>query len=119
MDDAPLPSPDHSLAQRLLGTVGYRQRFVGYRLHRRLGAHPVDLYGVVDVLALLSLPLPQVHIARLAEWVDREVGDAALAECIAAISQGPGSLRDRHLLLAQAVEARLVQAAQAVEPAGV
>ncbi len=116
MNEPSLPSPDARLAQRLLGAVAYDERFVGYRLSRRLGVHPVDLYGVVDLLALLSLPHPRVHLVRLADWVARVVGDEVLAEHIAVIERGPGSERDRHVALGHLVEERLLQAASTIEP---
>ena len=116
VDIAPLPPPDPALARRLLGTVAYDDRFVGYRLHRRLGAHPVDLYGVVDLLALLGLPHPRLHLVRLAHWVASVVGDVALARHITVIERGPGNERDRHVSLGRLVEARLLQAADVIEP---
>jgi hypothetical protein len=112
----PLSSPDARTAQRLLGTVDYERRFVGYRLHRRLGAHPVDLYGLVDLLALLMLDQPRVHLVRLADWVATSLGDDALAQAIALIERGPGCEHDRHVALLRLVEARLLQAAEALEP---
>ncbi len=110
-----LPPPDRATAQRLLGTVGFEQRLVGYRLHQRLGAHPVDLYGVVDLLALLMLEHPQIHLVRLADWVAKEIGDPIMAERIALIERGPGCEHDRHRSLLRLVEARLMQAADVTE----
>ncbi len=112
----PLPPPDSATSQRLLGSLGYDQRFVGYRLQRRLGAHPVNLYGLVDLLALLCLDHPRVHIGKLADWVAAEVGDEELAERIRTIAEQPGSQHVRQLALAQLIESRLLQAVDALEP---
>ena len=74
----------------------------------------MDLYGLMDVLALLALAHPRLHIARLADWTGRVIGDGDLAARMAQIAGAPGSEHERHVALAGVLERRLLQAADAL-----
>jgi hypothetical protein len=115
--DPSLSPLDTTTAQRLLRPVAWADRLVGWQLHRRLGALPIDLQSLPDVLALLTVTHPRLDLPGLARWCDTVLGDAPLARAIADAAAADTPPVEQHRQTARIIEARLLQAIDKLDDA--
>ena len=119
MTPAPLPPPDAALARRLLAPVAWDDRLTVGRLRPPVGLLPSEVRGLVDLELFLAPDeawLPGVDQGAMAAWVERVLGDAALAgalreACAAAPNFVDGCVRCYLMVRARAAQARAALAA--------
>jgi hypothetical protein len=104
-----LNRPSGALARRILTEVGFEQRLIGFRLRRRAGPVRVTLYSFREVVGFLADGIPQMNIARLAQWARNAMGDGELADRIEAVNGDPVSEREKLLRIGILMAERLLQ----------
>ncbi len=83
----PLGEPGPDLAARIRREVPFEHRLTGYRIRRRMGPVPVDLYSFEEVLRFLCEDLPLLDWGRLERWLEAAVGDVELARAVGELSR--------------------------------
>lgn len=78
-------TPDESLARKILGTVPFKERFPAGRLKPPVGIIADNVRSLPELhmfLAPNETSLPGINLAGLPDWIERNMGDAELAEAI-------------------------------------
>jgi hypothetical protein len=109
-----------TVARRLLAMVPYADRLRAGRFRPPVGLIRNDVRSLPELEHLLApepSSLPGLDIARAADWVERVLGDAALADEIRCRAATEGSYVDRCLALHAVVARRVAEARAAVSAA--
>lgn len=117
-----LPPPDVALARRLLGQVPWAERLTVGRLRPPVGLLPSEVRGLCDLELFLAPDeqwLPGVDPKALCAWVERTLGDAALAgalrtELALAESYVDGCVRAWLVVKERVEQARAAAAAEGI-----
>lgn len=112
---------DPTVARRLLAAVPYADRLRAGRFRPPVGLIRNDVRSLPELEHLLApdpSSLPGLDAAKAADWVERVLGDAALAGEIRCQAAAPGSYIDRCLALHAVVARRVAEARAAVTAAG-
>lgn len=93
MDATQLSEPSEELRARVLGRVGFADRFAVAIVHEHTGPMPMTAYGFEQLANLLKVPGARPHFGELQRWVREVVEDEELAGRIAeAMEQGDSDL---------------------------
>ena len=114
MNTKELQRPSQDLAQRILSEVGFEDRLVGYRTHRRLGPSPVALYSYGEVVGFLSEQFPQIKINKLEAWLRDTMGDTEMADKVRMLRDHDLSDQERLLQIRNLMGLRLLQCGRTV-----
>ncbi|MFC1851585.1 hypothetical protein ACFL27_15450 [candidate division CSSED10-310 bacterium] len=101
------PSP--ALAKRIMTEVDFESRFLGYRLHKRLGPVASSLYSVAEVVAFLSEEMPLIDFEALLKWIRDTIGDNDLGQAIEAAIKSDSSDLEKTRHVRNLMYTRLVQ----------
>ncbi|HUT55873.1 MAG TPA: hypothetical protein VM658_20955 [bacterium] len=104
-----LPKPSPELARQVLAPLSFKRRLVGHRLHPRLGAIPVSLYSLDEIVAFLSDVYAQLDLDDLQAWARDSIADHELAAAISAVAASDSSPFNKNQRLRMLLETRLHQ----------
>lgn len=110
--------PSRELAEKLLGTVPFRDRFPAGRLKPPVGLIPSPVRGLREAHLLLEpdvRSLPGLNLAALAAWIRRVIGDGELAQALENETQTANSYVDGCLRAYAVIGDRLTQARQVLD----
>jgi len=85
---------DQALAQKIMGSVPYKDRMPAGRLRPSVGVIRGDVRSLQEVYLLLTpdeQSLPGINLTALAEWIEHAIGDAQLADEVRKTIQNSGS----------------------------
>jgi hypothetical protein len=111
-----LSPPDEMLANKILASVPYKDRFPAGRLSPRLGITRGSVRGMPELhlyLAPDARTLPGINLDRLADWIEQVIRDPAFAEEVRAAIRSAGSYVDGCRKVYELVGIRLDQAREA------
>jgi len=110
----PFQPPTKELATRILGEVGFADRLIGHKMHRRMGPVPVSLYSFEEVVRFLTEDIPQIDLEDLHAWVGEKIGDKDLARAIEEISRKEMDDPEKYLHIRGLMAVRLGQSRRIV-----
>lgn len=113
---AEFSEPNVDLVSRVIGKVGFKHRFVGYRLRKRAGPTAITAYRFEEAAGLLNDEFPQVNLRRLEEWIRTVIRDEELADRISEAIEEETCDRDRMLRVRMLMCERLRQCKSAALP---
>jgi len=109
-----LQRPSEDLAERMLAQVAFKDRLVGYQLHKRLGPTPVTLYSCGEVVGFLSGGFPQIKVNKLETWIRETLCDTELADGIRELKNSVLNDQEKLLRIRNLMAVRLVQCQRTV-----
>ena len=80
-----LTKPDRTLSRRILATASYADRFPAGRLRPPVGIIPGTIRSLQELHLLLApddRSLPGINPTALSDWVEKVIGDSALAQSL-------------------------------------
>ncbi|MCP4716894.1 MAG: hypothetical protein GY868_17355 [Deltaproteobacteria bacterium] len=104
-----LSKPSRELAAQIGTEVDFENRFIGYRLHKRMGPSPVTMYSFGEVVGFLCRPQPQIDFVALKAWVLTAMGDRELADRIGAVIAADTQPFQKNLSIRDLMALRLLQ----------
>jgi hypothetical protein len=107
-----LTKPSRDLAERVLSEVGFEDRLIVYKLHRRAGPMQVTLYSFEEAVGFLFGAFPQPDFVELARWTEAVIKDPELADRIRELADKKASDMKKILALRQLMGTRLQQCRQ-------
>ena len=108
-----LSLPDEMLANKILASVPYKDRFPAGRLTPRLGITRGSVRGMPELhlyLAPDARTLPGINLDRLADWIEQVIRDTEFADEVRAATRTAGSYVDGCRKVYELVGMRLDQA---------
>jgi len=109
-----LEEPGAELAARIRCEVAFEDRLTGYRLRKRMGPVPVDLYSFEEVLRFLCEDLIHLDWGRLERWLEAVIGDAELARAVGEVGRIEGSEQEKTSRVRELMALRWVQCRKTV-----
>jgi|GEM_PF-792098 len=110
--------PERELAEKLLGTVPFRDRFPAGRLKPPVGLIPSPVRSLKEIHLLLEpdvRSLPGLNLDALSEWIRRVIGDEELTRALSDEVQSASSYVDGCLRAHAVIGERLAQARQVLD----
>ena len=104
-----LSKPGRELKKRIKCETGFDGRFIGYRLHKRMGPIPVTVYSFKELYSLLNDPYPRIDFIALKQWILNVIKDTELAEIIGIIIEREESDHEKTSQIRDIFHARLAQ----------
>lgn len=104
-----LSKPDRKLKKRIREETGFHDRFIGYRLHKRMGPIPVTVYSLRELAILLNDPQPRIDFLSLKNWVNDVLTDLEMGSAIDAILKSDESDLQKTARVKHLVTTRLSQ----------
>ncbi len=104
-----LNEPTPQLAARILDEVDFEHRFIGFKMHYRLGPMEVALYSFEEILGLLGEPCPCIDFKELEAWLRSNCQDHELADRIAQETSTPASDMEKTSSVSHLLAIRLMQ----------
>ncbi|MGD8440531.1 MAG: hypothetical protein PVG53_08335 [Holophagae bacterium] len=116
MSDSTTMSPE--TARRILALVPFDRRFPVGQFRPPSGVVPGFVRGFAElefVLMPQKRSLPGVHMERLADWIENEVGDAVAAAEVRDAAAAAGSYVDACMAVYERVRDRVATARRVIE----
>ena len=118
MSNSTTMSPE--TARRILGLVPFDRRFPVGQFRPPSGVVPGFVRGFAElefVLMPQKRSLPGVHMGRLADWIENEVGDAVAAADVRDAAAAASSYVDACIAIYEQVRDRVATARRVIESA--
>ena len=107
-----LAPPDNKIVFKILSSVNFEDRLIGYLVGERSGAERISLYSFEEVVAFLGSTLSQIDFKDLERWTRLVIGDEELGESISNAVKAEPNDQERTRRIRTLLEERLAQCKQ-------
>ena len=101
--------PNNKIVLKILNSVSFEDRLIGYRLGERSGIAKISLYSFEEVIGFLQGPFVHLDFTDLERWAKLVLGDDELAKLISKAVEIESNDHDRIQRIKSLMEERLAQ----------